>query len=218
MYAFVMSVLRGAGDSKTPFLFLLVSVALDIVLNPLLIFGIGPFPQLGIAGSAWATAFAQLVTLLALRRASVSQASIRLRIGGTSSAAEARTSAIVRTLIVKGVPMGLQLFVISLSGVLMITLVNRFGTDTTAALRRDVPALAVRADAGVCARHGRLVDGRAERGRAEVGSRACHGARQACCSACCSPAASCAARGVQHAGAGPVPAGRARWRCIRRST
>ncbi len=41
--------------------------------------------------------------------------------------------ATIRTLIVKGVPMGLQLFVISLSGVLMITLVNRFGTDTTAA-------------------------------------------------------------------------------------
>ena len=39
----------------------------------------------------------------------------------------------IRTLIVKGVPMGLQLFVISLSGVLMITLVNRFGTETTAA-------------------------------------------------------------------------------------
>ncbi len=45
MYAFVMSVLRGAGDSKTPFKFLLVSVALDIILNPLLIFGLGPLPQ-----------------------------------------------------------------------------------------------------------------------------------------------------------------------------
>ncbi len=49
MYAFVMSVLRGAGDSKTPFKFLLVSVALDIILNPLLIFGLGPLPKLGIA-------------------------------------------------------------------------------------------------------------------------------------------------------------------------
>ncbi len=39
----------------------------------------------------------------------------------------------IRTLITKGVPMGLQLIVLSLSGVLMITLVNRFGTDTTAA-------------------------------------------------------------------------------------
>src|SRR5262249_38215463 len=66
MYACVMSVLRGGGDSKTPFKFLLVSVALDIILNPLLIFGIGPLPKLGIAGSAWATLFAQAFTLLAL--------------------------------------------------------------------------------------------------------------------------------------------------------
>ena len=41
-------------------------MALDIVLNPLLIFGIGPLPELGIAGSAWATVFAQSFTLLAL--------------------------------------------------------------------------------------------------------------------------------------------------------
>ena len=52
LYTFVMMVLRGAGDSKTPFWFLLFSVALDIVLNPLLIFGVGPLPRMGIAGSA----------------------------------------------------------------------------------------------------------------------------------------------------------------------
>jgi putative MATE family efflux protein len=66
MYAFVGSVLRGAGDSRTPLRFMLVSVALDIVLNPLLIFGIGPLPRLGIAGSGWATLIAQSVTLIAL--------------------------------------------------------------------------------------------------------------------------------------------------------
>ena len=132
MYAFVMSVLRGAGDSKTPFLFLLVSVALDIVLNPLLIFGLGPFPRLGIAGSGYATLIAQAVTLLALL---VHLYRIRhpLRIGRHELGLLKLNLAVARTLIVKGVPMGLQLFVISLSGVLMITLVNRFGTETTAA-------------------------------------------------------------------------------------
>src|SRR4029077_7778194 len=34
MYAFVMAVLRGAGDSKTPFYFMLLSVGIDIALNP----------------------------------------------------------------------------------------------------------------------------------------------------------------------------------------
>src|SRR5262245_40614699 len=132
MYAFVMSVLRGAGDSKTPFLFLLVSVALDIVLNPLLIFGIGPLPRLGIAGSVYATLIAQAVTLLALIW-HLYRVQHPLRIGGHELKLLVPESTMIRTLIVKGVPMGLQLFVISLSGVLMITLVNRFGTDTTAA-------------------------------------------------------------------------------------
>src|SRR6202035_6165648 len=59
MYAFVMSVLRGAGDSKTPFYFMLLSVAIDIGLNPVFIFGIGPIPRLGIAGSALATFVSQ---------------------------------------------------------------------------------------------------------------------------------------------------------------
>ncbi len=132
MYAFVMSVLRGAGDSKTPFKFLLVSVALDIILNPVLIFGLGPFPKLGIAGSGYATLFAQAFTLLALI-AHLYRVKHPLRIGGHELALLRPDGATIRTLVVKGVPMGLQLFVISLSGVLMITLVNRFGTDTTAA-------------------------------------------------------------------------------------
>ena len=132
MYAFVMSVLRGAGDSKTPFKFLLVSVALDIILNPLLIFGLGPLPKLGIAGSGYATFFAQAFTLLALI-AHLYRTKNPLRIGRHELGLLKPDGATIRTLIVKGVPMGLQLFVISLSGVLMITLVNRFGTDTTAA-------------------------------------------------------------------------------------
>ena len=132
MYAFVVSVLRGAGDSKTPFLFLLVSVALDIILNPLLIFGVGPLPRLGIAGSAWATFVAQAVTLIALI-VHLYRIKHPMRIGAHELGLLKPEAAMVRTLIVKGVPMGLQLIVLSLSGVLMITLVNRFGTDTTAA-------------------------------------------------------------------------------------
>src|SRR5215472_12386717 len=68
MYAFVMAVLRGAGDAKTPFYFMLLSVGIDIALNPVFIFGLGPIPRLGIAGSALATFIAQAVSLTALIR------------------------------------------------------------------------------------------------------------------------------------------------------
>ena len=132
MYAFVGSVLRGAGDSKTPFQFMLLSVAIDIALNPLFIFGLGPVPALGIAGSALATFFAQAISLVALvthlyRRRHLlvlHKEEIRhLRLDWT----------IVGTLVKKGIPMCAQMLVVSLSAVLMIALVNNFGVDTTAA-------------------------------------------------------------------------------------
>jgi putative MATE family efflux protein len=132
MYAFVMAVLRGAGDAKTPLYFMALSVGLDIVLNPVFIFGVGPLPPLGITGAALATLIAQTVSLAALvyylylRRHPLvlhSGEQRLLRVDWTIA------SAMVR----KGIPMGLQIFVISFSAVLMVTLVNRFGVDTAAA-------------------------------------------------------------------------------------
>lgn len=132
MYAFVMSVLRGAGDSKTPFYFMLLSVAIDIALNPVFIFGLGPAPRLGIAGSALATFVAQAVSLTALivhlyRRR-------HLLVLHRQELALLRVDwRIISALVRKGIPMSAQMLVLSLSGVLMISLVNRFGVDTTAA-------------------------------------------------------------------------------------
>lgn len=132
MSAFVMSALRGAGDSKTPFYFMLLSVAIDIALNPLFIFGLGPIPGLGIAGSALATLVSQTVSLVAFvshlyRRRHLlvlHKDEIRyLRLDWT----------IVGTLLKKGIPMCAQVLVVSLSTVLMISLVNQFGVATTAA-------------------------------------------------------------------------------------
>lgn len=66
LYNFIMMALRGSGDSKTPFYFLLVSVVIDTGMNPVLIFGLGPFPKMGIAGSATATLVAQVIGLISL--------------------------------------------------------------------------------------------------------------------------------------------------------
>lgn len=46
---------RAAGDTRTSFLILFVSVAVTLVLDPALIVGWGPFPRMGVAGAAIAT-------------------------------------------------------------------------------------------------------------------------------------------------------------------
>ena len=132
MYAFVMAVLRGAGDSKTPFLFMLLSVGIDIALNPVFIFGLGPIPRLGIAGSALATFVAQAVSLIALIRHLYRKKHV-LCLHKDELGLLRLDWSVVGTLIRKGVPMSAQMLVVSMSAVLMITLVNRFGTDTAAA-------------------------------------------------------------------------------------
>jgi putative MATE family efflux protein len=150
MYAFVMSVLRGAGDSKTPFYFMLLSVGIDIALNPVFIFGFGPIPRLGIAGSALATFLAQAISLAALivylyRRKN-------LLVLDKDELSMLRVNWVVLgALVKKGIPMSAQMLVLSLSGLLMISIVNRFGVATTAAFGASLqlwnyiqmPALAV---------------------------------------------------------------------------
>jgi putative MATE family efflux protein len=132
LYTVLMAVLRGGGDSRTPFKFLLLSVGLDIALNPLLIFGYGPIPRLGIAGSALATLVANAVSLVALVM-SLYRANHPLCLRGAELRYLALDRRIVATLLKKGLPMGLQMLLISANAVALISLVNRFGTDTTAA-------------------------------------------------------------------------------------
>jgi putative MATE family efflux protein len=55
------ALLRGYGDTRTPMRVMLVSVALNVVLDPILIFGIGPFGRMGIEGAAVATVVARTV-------------------------------------------------------------------------------------------------------------------------------------------------------------
>lgn len=57
----------GIGDSKTPFLANAVGLVINLVMDPVLIFGVGFIPAMGVIGAAVATAGAQgVVTLLFL--------------------------------------------------------------------------------------------------------------------------------------------------------
>lgn len=54
------------GDSKTPLKANFIGLVLNMVLDPVLILGVGPFPRMEIVGAAIATVFAQLVSCIIL--------------------------------------------------------------------------------------------------------------------------------------------------------
>ncbi len=56
--------IRATGDTKTPSAIMLIAVTLNFIMDPLLIFGIGPFPRLGLAGAAITTVIARAVTFV----------------------------------------------------------------------------------------------------------------------------------------------------------
>ncbi|QCC50882.1 MATE family efflux transporter [Halapricum salinum] len=63
-FAVFISLMRGYGDTVTPMLVMLGSVVLNIAIDPFLIFGWGPFPQLGITGAAIATVFSRALAMV----------------------------------------------------------------------------------------------------------------------------------------------------------
>lgn len=58
------AIFNGLGNSKTPFCINTIGLITNIILDPILIFGWGPAPRLGVAGAAIATVFAQIVVTM----------------------------------------------------------------------------------------------------------------------------------------------------------
>jgi MATE family, multidrug efflux pump len=116
---------RAAGDTRTPFLMLVCSVAVSILLDPLLIMGLGPFSQLGVRGAALASVMVRgggflLGLVIALKRG-------LLRV----AAPDWRT---LPTIIRVGAPLSLAGVLLSVIYMWLTRFTSRFGTPALAAL------------------------------------------------------------------------------------
>ncbi len=134
LMVFILStqLLRGVGDTVTPLFALLLSTATSALLTPALIRGWAGLPQLGVTSAAVASIAAFVAALAYL--------GVHLR-RGTHPLAPDREMLralridpqILRLVLRIGLPTGVQMIVISLAEIALLSLVNRFGSNATAA-------------------------------------------------------------------------------------
>ena len=131
-FAFMVMAQRGAGDARVPFYFTTLATALDLIFNPVLITGFGPFPQMGIAGSGASLLLSQAIGMIAML-AYLYWRKADLRLTRADLHYLRPRGELLRTIAIKGLPMGAQMLVISLSGLIMMSMINGFGSGTAAA-------------------------------------------------------------------------------------
>nr|WP_243648690.1 MATE family efflux transporter [Hazenella coriacea] len=124
--------LRGTGDSKTPFYFLIISTGLNIILTPFLALGWAGFPQWGLRGVAIAGVLSIVVTLVFLF-VYLKRKNHILMIDRSFFTKLTWDGQILKLLLKIGLPTSVQMIFVSLSAVAVITLINGYGEKATAA-------------------------------------------------------------------------------------
>lgn len=132
VFILLTAMLRGVGDTMTPLLALTISTTVGLAVTPALIRGWLGLPRLGVASAAWASAASSLLTLLWLA------ANLRRRHHPLAfDAAFLRTMRLDGALLGKvmrlGIPAAVGMVVMSLAELVLLGLVNGFGSSATAA-------------------------------------------------------------------------------------
>lgn len=123
------SILRGEGDMKTPMKIMMLSTVINIILDPLLIFGIGFFPKMGIGGAALATVIARsIAAFYAMGYLLKGNAHIKLDFKHFKFRFK-----IIKDILSVGVPASLSQTVMSLGMFFMMKIVSLFGPFAIAA-------------------------------------------------------------------------------------
>jgi len=120
---------RGMGDTKTPMIIMVQSTILNIILDPLLIFGLLGFPRLGVRGAAIASLLSQLIAL-AIYVYMILIRGQHLKIKGPW---RLDLSIIKRSLSI-GLPSGFTYFLLALNMLITYRVVSVFGTPALASI------------------------------------------------------------------------------------
>ncbi|HID15260.1 MAG TPA: MATE family efflux transporter [Candidatus Atribacteria bacterium] len=127
---FILSgILRGLGNAVIPMKVGLVSNLINIILDPILIFGLFTFPKLGVIGAAYATVFSRIIASSYLvYRLFKGKFGFSFTLGDLKADFE-----IIRHLLRIGIPSSLTHLFVSLGRSILMRIVAQFGTATVAA-------------------------------------------------------------------------------------
>lgn len=132
VFLLMTAMIRGVGDAVTPLLALALSTAIGLILTPMLIRGAFGVPALGITSSGWAAAISNAVTLLAL-----AAYLLRKKHALAPDVALLRhvrlNRAVIGQILGIGLPSAVGMVVMAIAELVLLGLVNGFGSDATAA-------------------------------------------------------------------------------------
>ena len=123
------ALLRGYGDTKTPMKLMVFSTLLNIIIDPLLIFGVGSIPQLGVKGAAFATIFSRAVAgIIGLYILFSGKKGLTLSLRSLKP-----NFKVIKKILVIGFPSAAEQSIIALGMTFLMSIVSQFGTLVVAA-------------------------------------------------------------------------------------
>ena len=129
MFYMLSSALRSAGDARTPMILGVAMTVLNLVLNVILIEGVGPIPSFGTAGAAMGTVIASgLVSIYSLWKLWTGGWVISFPRGHGFGP----DWAIIRSLFRFGLPTGIQGIAMNIGGVLMLAFMGSLAQSAAA--------------------------------------------------------------------------------------
>ena len=122
--------LRAAGDARTPFVAMVLANVVNVVLDPIFIFGWLGVPAMGVPGSAWATLLSRFLALVLLLRVFFggSHEHFHLHLSGLKPRLAA-----MRQIVGIGIFASGRMLLSNVGGLLLMRLVAMFGTVPVAA-------------------------------------------------------------------------------------